>query len=145
MDPPAETWLRDRELSMERTMEGDGISGFEAWEEEVQKYSGRQTGPLYKAVSEDPRFLEAVKGCLECGNCLANCPAAAEKDYDPKEIIMVLFQGYDQKILELMREKMYHCVQCKSCAERCPRENRSFTGITILRELARARGLYREP
>ncbi len=130
---------------MERMMEGEEIIGFEAWEEEVQKYTARQTGPLYKAVSGDGRYFEAVKGCLECGNCLSECPAAAANDYDPKEIIIVLFQGYEKKVLDLMREKMYHCVQCKSCTERCPRDNQPYTGVAMLKELARARGLYQEP
>jgi len=130
---------------MKKTLEGVEIKGFEAWEEEAQKHTARQTGPMYKAIAGDSRYFEAVKGCLECGNCLSNCPAAAENDYDPKEIIIALFQGYEKKILALMKEKMYHCVQCKSCTERCPRSNQPYTGIAILKELARASGLYQEP
>ena len=130
--------------NMEKGVEEKKIKGFEAWEEEVKKYPRRQTGPLYRAVSEHPAFFSATKGCQECGNCTANCPAAAENDYDPKEFVIVLFQGYEKKILDLMREKMYLCVQCKACAERCPRENEPYKGITILKELASSLGLYQE-
>lgn len=129
---------------MEKILKDEETSAFEAWEEELKKYPGRQTGPLYKAVSEDPHFLEAVKGCLECGNCTATCPAAAKNDYDPKEVIITLFQGYDRKILSLMKEKIYHCLQCKACLARCPRKNQPPTGVAMLVEQARARGLLRE-
>jgi heterodisulfide reductase subunit C len=114
--------------------------GWKEWEEEVKKYPPKE-GPLYKAISSDFRFHQAVKNCMRCGTCVSICPAAHFNDYSPREVIRIMMDGVDEEILELCREKIYHCAQCHYCIVRCPRRNQPAHVIMILREYSHEWGL----
>lgn len=117
--------------------------GWKEWEEEVERY-GPKEGPLYEEISSDFRYKTAIKGCLNCGVCVSICPAAHFYDFSPREIVNTLSDGIDREILELCREKIYHCAQCHYCIVRCPRRNQPAIGVMMLRDHSHMWGLSEE-
>jgi len=47
-------------------------------------------GLLYYKLSDDIRFVEGLKACINCGTCTAICPAAAFYNYQPRLIVDIL-------------------------------------------------------
>ncbi|NLF27421.1 MAG: 4Fe-4S dicluster domain-containing protein [Clostridiales bacterium] len=57
--------------------------------------------------------------CMKCGKCSGTCPAYAEMEYRPHQIVAMVEKG---DIEPLMRsESPYRCLACMACVERCPR------------------------
>ncbi len=81
---------------------------------------------LFTQVTEDIRFHDYLKGCYECGICVAACPSARFYDFSPRK---------------QMNEDVWNCSQCFSC-DRCPRGNSPGGLITIMREVAVKNGLH---
>ena len=48
--------------------------------------------------------------CMKCGKCSASCPAYDEMDYHPHQFVSMVESG-----------RIYTCLSCFACVERCPR------------------------
>lgn len=98
-------------------------------------------GNLFDLLSEDSRFNDALKACMNCGICTAICPAAEFYDYDPRKICDTIQRKNENAIEALLRSDMiWACGQCLSCKTRCPRGNVPGEIILILRKYAQIQG-----
>jgi heterodisulfide reductase subunit C1 len=102
-------------------------------------------GNLYQKLSEDVRFIEGLKACMNCGTCTAICPAAEFYNYQPRQITEILQSRDDLKIEALlMSETIWYCGECMSCVTRCPRGNAPGLLITVLRAVSQDMGYFTE-
>lgn len=102
-------------------------------------------GKLYDLLSEDIRFREGLKACINCGTCTAICPAAEFYNYDPRLLVTTL-QSRDESLIEelLKGELIWYCGECMSCKTRCPRGNTPGLLISALRSLSQDLGFFTE-
>ncbi len=102
-------------------------------------------GALFEKLTQDVRFVEGLKACLNCGTCTAICPAAEFYDYQPRKIVDIL-QTHDEVQIEnlLKSETIWYCGECMSCVTRCPRGNAPGLLITALRSLSQELGYFTE-
>ena len=102
-------------------------------------------GQLFDKLNSDVRFVEGIKGCINCGTCTAICPAAEVYDYQPRTIAH-LVQTRDDSIIEnlLKSDTIWYCGECMSCKTRCPRNNAPGLIIQALRKLSIETGLFVE-
>jgi heterodisulfide reductase subunit C len=102
-------------------------------------------GKLYDKLTEDVRFLEGLKACLNCGTCTAICPAAEFYNYQPRMIAEILQTRDDERIEALLKsETIWYCGECMSCVTRCPRGNAPGLLIIALRTLSQDMGFFTE-
>ncbi len=102
-------------------------------------------GQLYEKLTEDVRFKEGLKACLNCGTCTAICPAAEFYNYQPRLIVDIVQTHDDEKIEALLKsETIWYCGECMSCVTRCPRGNAPGLLITALRSLSQELGYFVE-
>jgi heterodisulfide reductase subunit C1 len=100
-------------------------------------------GQLHERLSQDLRFIEGLKACMNCGVCTAICPAAEFYHYDPRIICDTVQTGDDELIEQLLRsETIWYCGECMSCATRCPRGNTPGLLIMSLRKLSQDLGYF---
>jgi len=100
-------------------------------------------GKLYERLSEDLRFLEGLKACMNCGVCTAICPAAEFYKYDPRIICDTVQSTDDELIEQLLRsDTIWYCGECMSCKTRCPRGNTPGFVIMALRKLSQELGYF---
>jgi len=92
-------------------------------------------------VEADLRFPEYLKGCYECGICVAACPSARFYDFSPRKITQAVARQDVDLVWEQMNKDVWDCSQCFSCL-RCPRGNNPGGIITIMREVAVNNGLH---
>ncbi len=95
---------------------------------------------LFAEVQADTRFPDYLKGCYECGICVAACPSARFYDFSPRRITQAVARQDVELVWEQMNGEVWDCSQCFSCL-RCPRGNNPGGVITILREVAVRNGL----
>ncbi|MHB1526682.1 MAG: 4Fe-4S dicluster domain-containing protein [Candidatus Dormibacteria bacterium] len=95
---------------------------------------------LFAEVQADMRFPDFLKGCYECGICVAACPSARFYDFSPRRITQAVARQDVELVWEQMNGEVWDCSQCFSCL-RCPRGNNPGGVITILREVAVRNGL----
>ncbi len=74
--------------------------------------------------SDFVKKVEEISGqnllaCYQCGKCSAGCPAVAEMDILPSQIIRLVQLGLEDKIKNF--KTMWLCAACNTCAVRCPR------------------------
>lgn len=86
----------------------------------------------------------ALKSCIACGVCTAQCPAAEFfPEYNPRTIIDVALARDEDRIVALLKsETLWLCAQCGSCKPKCPRENNLMGLISSLRYLAQLKGYH---
>ncbi len=102
-------------------------------------------GNLYQLLSEDVRFSECLKACMNCGVCTAICPAAEFYQYDPRRICDIVQRRNEDEIEILLRsDTIWYCGQCMSCKARCPRGNVPGILISILRKASQELGYFAE-
>jgi heterodisulfide reductase subunit C1 len=102
-------------------------------------------GKLYDKLTEDVRFTEGLKACLNCGTCTAICPAAGFYNYQPRQIVDILQTRDEEKIETLLKsESIWYCGECMSCVTRCPRGNAPGLLITVLRSVSQELGYFVE-
>jgi heterodisulfide reductase subunit C len=102
-------------------------------------------GKLYDKLTEDVRFREGLKACMDCGTCTAICAAAEFYDYDPRIIMDTVQTKDDAKIEELLKgDTIWYCGECMSCKPRCPRGNIPGLVIMALRTLSQELGYFVE-
>ena len=71
--------------------------------------------------------------CYQCGKCSAGCPAIAEMDILPNQIIRYAQLGLKD---ELMRSKsIWICASCFTCNARCPKGINIAEVIEALRQI----------
>lgn len=100
---------------------------------------------LYKYLSEDVRFKEGLKSCMNCGICTAICPAAEFFDYDPRVLLNIVQSKDNDKIKSLLKSDfIWYCGQCMSCKTRCPRGNFPGIIINVLRKASQELGFFTE-
>jgi heterodisulfide reductase subunit C len=98
---------------------------------------------LYNRLTEDVRFREGLKACLNCGTCTAICPAAEFYNYQPRRILEILQTKDDLQIEELLKSNtIWYCAECMSCVTRCPRGNAPGLLIQALRSLSQELGYF---
>jgi heterodisulfide reductase subunit C len=95
---------------------------------------------LFAEVQSDTRFPDYLKGCYECGICVAACPSARFYNFSPRRITQAVARQDVELVWEQMNGEVWDCSQCFSCL-RCPRGNNPGGVITILREVAVRNGL----
>ncbi|MGD0834690.1 MAG: 4Fe-4S dicluster domain-containing protein [Candidatus Dormibacteria bacterium] len=96
---------------------------------------------LLAEVEADPRFPDCLRGCFECGICVAACPSARFYDFSPRRIVQAMAREDVDLVWEQMNHDVWDCSQCFSCL-RCPRGNNPGGVITIMREVAVRNGLH---
>ncbi|MCK9219378.1 MAG: 4Fe-4S dicluster domain-containing protein [Bacteroidales bacterium] len=102
-------------------------------------------GKLCDKLSEDVRFIEGLKACLNCGTCTAICPAAEFYNYQPRQIVDILQTRDDEQIVSLLKsDTIWYCGECMSCVTRCPRGNAPGLLITVLRSASQELGYFVE-
>lgn len=100
---------------------------------------------LYDLLTEDVRFEEGLKACMNCGVCTAICPAAEFYNYDPRKIVDLVQSRDNDEIINLLKsETIWYCGECMSCKTRCPRGNTPGFVIMALRTLSQKMGYFVE-
>ncbi len=95
---------------------------------------------LWKEVMEED--LGDIRHCLNCGTCLAGCPAAeAEAPLLIRRLVRMVLLGLEDELLE--DESPWICVTCTACEEMCPMGVRPFeVGLAIKRWQSRKDETY---
>lgn len=102
-------------------------------------------GKLYDKLAEDYRVKEGLKACINCGVCVAICPAAEFYKYSPKTIVNTVQSRDDEQIEALLKsDTIWYCGECMSCMTRCPRKNVAGLIIMALRNLSIEMGYFTE-
>lgn len=97
----------------------------------------------YEMLSEDIRFIEGLKACMNCGICTGLCPAAEFYNYDPRQIVSQVQTRDDAVIEDLLKsDTIWYCGECMSCKPRCPRGNTPGGVIQALRTLSQKLGFF---
>jgi len=100
-------------------------------------------GRLFDKLSKDCRVKEGLKACMNCGACVAVCPAAEFYKYSPKEIVNIVQRKDDDEIEALLKsDTIWYCGECMSCMPRCPRKNSPGMLIMALRSLSIDEGYF---
>jgi heterodisulfide reductase subunit C len=86
----------------------------------------------------------ALKSCLACGVCTAQCPAAQYyPEYNPRIILDTALSDNEQRLVELLKsDVLWYCGQCSSCKPLCPLGNNLMGLISSLRFLAQLKGYH---
>jgi len=95
---------------------------------------------LFEEAKADLRYDEVLRGCYECGICVASCPSARFYDFSPRVFAQVMARDDVHTFYELLNDSVWDCSQCYSCT-RCPRQNSPGGIITVMREVAVNNGL----
>lgn len=100
---------------------------------------------LFEMLDRDVRFVEGLKGCINCGTCTAICPAAQVSDYDPRQIADIVQHRNQDELIELLKSDLiWLCGECLSCKTRCPRGNTPGYIIQALRAISVDNGYFTE-
>jgi len=74
--------------------------------------------------------------CLQCGACVAVCPAARyAEQFNPKEILLKTLLGNEKDLLK-PDSVIWWCTNCYTCYERCPQDVRPVEVIIALKNLS---------
>ncbi len=95
---------------------------------------------LFDRVKADLRYDDVLRGCYECGICVAACPSARFYDFSPRVFAQTMAREDVHTFYELLNDSAWDCSQCFSCT-RCPRNNNPGGIITVMREAAVDNGL----
>jgi heterodisulfide reductase subunit C len=112
---------------------------------EMQKwYEAARAKPCTWWLENHLVARHAFTGCMACGVCTSQCPAAQYyEDYNPRVIVDVALSGDEARLVELLKsETLWYCGQCGSCIPKCPRENNLMSLISSLRFLAQLKGYH---
>jgi heterodisulfide reductase subunit C2 len=83
-----------------------------------------RTSARVRAGSEFVKKIKELSGetlqlCYQCGLCSGNCPAAANMDLSPRQIIELARLGMEEEIAG--SKTVWTCASCLACAVNCPR------------------------
>ena len=100
-------------------------------------------GQLFDRLAQDYRVKTGLKACMNCGVCVAVCPAAEFYKYSPKEIVNIVQRKDDKELEQLLKsDTIWYCGECMSCMTRCPRQNSPGMLIMALRSLSIDTGFF---
>jgi heterodisulfide reductase subunit C len=78
--------------------------------------------------------------CLQCGACVASCPAARySSDFNPRTILLRTLLGQEEELIAA-DSVIWLCTNCYTCYERCPQDVRPIEVIIALKNMAAERG-----
>ena len=82
--------------------------------------------------------------CLECGKCTAVCPISAyDREFSPRRMLAEgIFYGGGDLISD---KRLWSCLTCLLCSERCPVDVRYSEYMKGVREIAQKQGNWGEP
>ncbi len=81
---------------------------------------------------------ENIRACIQCGVCSGTCPAAAEMEYAPRQVIALIRAGRRGEVLS--SSSTWHCLSCYMCTVRCPRGIKPTELVHALESLASQHG-----
>lgn len=89
--------------------------------------SGKRLYGSSAPVRADSEFVKKIKElsgetlqlCYQCGLCSGNCPAAANMDLSPRQIIELARLGMEEEIAR--SRTVWTCASCLACVVNCPR------------------------
>jgi heterodisulfide reductase subunit C len=120
-----------------------GLPGLQ-WEAERAKSADRSLmRQMVKELTQDTRFGEFFRACINCGNCTAMCPPFRFADFSPRVVVQKVMHARDEPELffQMVDEYIWACFQCYSCWEVCPAHNNPGGLIAIIKELCVKHGL----
>ena len=89
---------------------------------------------------KDPFVLKVQKlsgqnllACYQCGKCSAGCPAVAQMDILPNQIIRFAQLGFKDELLD--SRSIWICESCFMCNSRCPKGINIAEVIEVLRQI----------
>ena len=62
---------------------------------------------------------ENISDCMQCGKCSAGCPASADMDLLPHQVVRLLQLGQWEAVAD--SQSVWNCASCFTCGARCPR------------------------
>jgi heterodisulfide reductase subunit C len=80
--------------------------------------------------------------CFQCGVCSGSCPTGSKMEYGPRRIMHMVRLGLADRLLR--SRDIWLCVSCFSCAARCPQGVEIADVMSVLRNLALARGVAQD-
>lgn len=89
--------------------------------------SDRRTFAGSAPARTDSEFVKKIKElsgetlqlCYQCGLCSGNCPATANMDLSPRQIIELARLGMEEEIAN--SRTVWICASCLACVVNCPR------------------------
>ena len=80
---------------------------------------------MHRTEQEQAELIKEISGvntkkCMKCGKCSASCPAYEEMDIRPHQFVSYVQNG-DVNAL-LASKRIWKCLSCFACVERCPRD-----------------------
>ncbi len=99
---------------------------------------GLQRVPVETQEYSIPELIKEtnVSYCLECGKCSSSCPVARiDEEYSPRRIVERLYIGSQNGFLS--GKKLWMCLTCLRCRERCPSDVRYSELIRVCRSRLR--------
>jgi heterodisulfide reductase subunit C2 len=100
------------------------ISGIDPFKPERKKEKMRTNISQKKIRGDFVKKIEEISGqkllaCYQCGKCSAGCPAVAEMDILPNQVIRYAQLGLKEELLEA--KSVWVCASCYTCNVRCPK------------------------
>ncbi|MHA1794013.1 MAG: 4Fe-4S dicluster domain-containing protein [Promethearchaeota archaeon] len=94
---------------------------------------------LIEKINKHPLSGNNYFACMQCGRCVASCPAHKVNNKFNIRIINRRIMDGDMSLLS--DEIIWDCFYCESCVNLCPRSNiDGYKTILILRDLALSEG-----
>lgn len=94
-----------------------------------------------RVVAATPNGAKLAQ-CLQCGSCGGSCPSASDMDSSPRQLFAMVMAGMEDDVLS--SNTPWHCVSCYYCTVRCPQEIPITDLMYTLKQMAVARGFYRD-
>jgi len=76
---------------------------------------GNETSKLHSEIME--RSGQDFYNCIQCGKCTAGCPVVSAMDLLPREVLLCLQMGQEDKLLS--SKTPWVCASCFTCGARC--------------------------
>jgi heterodisulfide reductase subunit C len=102
-------------------------------------------------VTIEPHFQDEISAqigdldlayCFQCGVCSGSCPTVDRMEYGPRRIMHLVHLGLVDQALQ--SKDIWMCVSCFSCAARCPQGIQIADIMSVLRNIALARGVAKD-
>lgn len=88
------------------------------------------------------RSGQDVNTCIQCGKCTAGCPVVTAMDLLPRQVILFLQAGNEEKVAA--SKTPWICASCFTCGARCPKDldlSRIMEAVRV--KILRPRGITR--
>ncbi|MHA1750480.1 MAG: heterodisulfide reductase-related iron-sulfur binding cluster [Promethearchaeota archaeon] len=86
--------------------------------------------------------MDLLKNCAKCRACSQDCSLVKYMDYDPLEFVDLLLEGKLEETIS--NSKIWSCLNCYNCLEKCPQRMGLADLIMKLRNLATKFGYGQE-